>query len=199
MLCSNCGKNEANVHYTHVINGEKTEYNLCDECAKKLGIDEMDFSMPISFSNFISDFFDEDSLLPSFSGNMITKCPKCGLTYDQFAKNGKFGCGECYNTFSSRIESVLKNLHGSAKHRGRAPQRLAEKVTKLSEKDDKEKQDKIQVEHEPLVDKTMEQIDRLNSDIKLAIKEERYEDAAKIRDEIKKLEEKKSKNNDNGK
>ena len=192
MLCSNCGKNEANVHYTHVINGEKTEYNLCDECAKKLGIDEMDFSMPISFSNFISDFFDEDSLLPSFSGNMITKCPKCGLTYDQFAKNGKFGCGECYNTFSSRIESVLKNLHGSAKHRGRAPQRLAEKTTKLSENDN-DKQDSVQVKHEPLVDKTMEQIDKLNSDIKLAIKEERYEDAAKIRDEIKKLEEKKNK------
>ncbi len=192
MLCSNCGKNEANVHYTHVINGEKTEYNLCDECAKKLGIDEMDFSMPISFSNFISDFFDEDSLLPSFSGNMITKCPKCGLTYEDFAKKGKFGCGECYNTFSSRIESVLKNLHGSAKHRGRAPQRLAEKTTKLFENDN-DKQDSVQVKHEPLVDKTMEQIDKLNSDIKLAIKEERYEDAAKIRDEIKKLEEKKNK------
>ena len=192
MLCSNCGKNEANVHYTHVINGEKTEYNLCDECAKKLGIDEMDFSMPISFSNFISDFFDEDSLLPGFSGNMITKCPKCGLTYEDFAKKGKFGCGECYNTFSSRIESVLKNLHGSAKHRGRAPQRLAEKTTKLFENDN-DKQDSVQVKHEPLVDKTMEQIDKLNSDIKLAIKEERYEDAAKIRDEIKKLEEKKNK------
>ena len=192
MLCSNCGKNEANVHYTHVINGEKTEYNLCDECAKKLGIDEMDFSMPISFSNFISDFFDEDSLLPGFSGNMITKCPKCGLTYEDFAKKGKFGCGECYNTFSSRIESVLKNLHGSAKHRGRAAQRLAEKTTKLFENDN-DKQDSVQVKHEPLVDKTMEQIDKLNSDIKLAIKEERYEDAAKIRDEIKKLEEKKNK------
>ena len=193
MLCSNCGKHEANVHYTHVVNGEKTEYNLCDECAKKLGIDEMDFSMPISFSNFISDFFEEESLLPSFSGNMITKCPKCGLTYDEFAKNGKFGCGDCYETFADRIESVLKNLHGSAKHRGRAPQRLAEKTSKLTEKDEQENKNDIKVENKPLVDKTMEQIDKLNNDIKLAIKEERYEDAAKIRDEIKKLEEKKNK------
>ncbi|MBR2704446.1 MAG: UvrB/UvrC motif-containing protein [Clostridia bacterium] len=193
MLCSNCGKNEANVHYTHVINGDKTEYNLCDECAKKLGIDEMDFSMPISFSNFLGDFFEEDSLLPSFSSNMITKCPKCGLTYDEFAKNGKFGCGDCYETFADRIESVLKNLHGSAKHRGRAPQRLAEKTSKLTEKDEKENKNDVKVENKPLVDKTMEQIDKLNNDIKLAIKEERYEDAAKIRDEIKKLEEKKNK------
>ena len=189
MLCSNCGKNEANVHYTHVVNGEKTEYNLCDECAKKLGIDDMDFSMPISFSNFISDFFDEDSLLPSFSGNMITKCPKCGLTYDEFAKNGKFGCGECYNTFASKIESVLKNLHGSAKHRGRAPKRIADtsSITKLTEKEDKNNQPEIK--HEPVVDKKAAELDRLNEDIKLAIKEERYEDAAKIRDQIKKLQE----------
>jgi len=192
MLCSNCGKNEANVHYTHVINGEKTEYNLCEECAKKLGIDDMDFSMPISFSNFLGDFFEEDSLLPSFSGNMITKCPKCGLTYDEFAKNGKFGCGECYNTFASKIESVLKNLHGSAKHRGRAPKRIANpsNISKLTEKENDEKN--VNVENKPLVDKTMEQIDKLSNDIKLAIKEERYEDAAKIRDEIKKLEEKKN-------
>ncbi|MBR2743896.1 MAG: UvrB/UvrC motif-containing protein [Clostridia bacterium] len=186
MLCSNCGKHEANVHYTHVINGEKTEYNLCDECAKKLGIDEMDFSMPISFSNFISDFFDEDSLLPSFSGNMITKCPKCGLTYEEFAKNGKFGCADCYSTFASKIESVLKNLHGSAKHRGRAPKRLAVPSKKLtdSSKD-------AEIKHEPAIDKTMQELDKLNEDIKLAIKEERYEDAAKIRDKIKKLQDEK--------
>lgn len=189
MLCSNCGKNDANVHYTHVINGEKTEYNLCDECAKKLGIDEMDFSMPISFSNFISDFFDEDSLLPSFSSNMVIKCPKCGLTYDEFAKEGKFGCGECYNTFASKIESVLKNLHGSAKHRGRAPKRLVETTTKLT---DKEKDDKkMEIKHQPAIDKKAAEIDKLNEDIKLAIKEERYEDAAKIRDKIKKLQENK--------
>lgn len=191
MLCSNCGKNEANVHYTHVVNGEKTEYNLCDECAKKLGIDDIDFSMPISFSNFIGDFFDEESLLPSFSGNMVTKCPKCGLTYDEFAKNGKFGCGECYETFANKIETVLKNLHGSAKHRGRAPQRLAESTTKLTEKCKNEKDEEPNIKHEPVVDKTMEEIDRLNADIKLAIKEERYEDAAKIRDKIKKLQDEK--------
>ena len=195
MLCSNCGKHEANVHYTHVINGEKTEYNLCDECAKKLGIDDMDFSMPISFSSFIGDFFDEDSLLPSFSSNMITKCPKCGLTYDEFAKDGKFGCGECYDTFASKIESVLKNLHGSAKHRGRAPKRLIESkdYTKLTEQDNKKDNKEPEVKNELASDTTAAKIDKLNEDIKLAIKEERYEDAAKIRDEIKKLEEKKNK------
>ena len=57
MLCSNCGKNNANVHYTQIINGKKTEYSLCEDCAKKLGIEEMDFNMPINYSNFLSNFF----------------------------------------------------------------------------------------------------------------------------------------------
>ena len=186
MLCSNCGKNEANVHYTHVVNGNKTEYNLCDECAKKLGIDDIDFSMPISFSNFLSDFFEDDSLLPSMAGLGSGKCPKCGLTYDEFAKKGKFGCGECYNTFASRIESVLKNLHGSAKHRGRAPKGLIEGQSTKELKNNNIVQSKTRE-----VDDTDKKIEKLNNDIKLAIKEERYEDAAKIRDEIKKIQEEK--------
>ncbi len=184
MLCSNCGKNEANVHYTHIMNGEKTEYNLCDECAKKLGIDDIDFSMPINFSNFLSDFFEDDALLPNFAGNNITKCPKCGLTYDEFAKTGKFGCGDCYDAFSNKIDAVLKNLHGSSKHRGRAPQRLLDKSNSIQSSGKEESKE------EQKNNEKQEQINKLNNEIKVAIKEERYEDAAKIRDKIKKLQEK---------
>lgn len=44
MLCQNCGKNEVNFRYTQVINGEKREIALCDKCAKKLGLESLDFS-----------------------------------------------------------------------------------------------------------------------------------------------------------
>ena len=185
MLCSNCGKNEANVRYTRIINGEKTEYAICEECAKKLGIDDIDFSMPISFSNFLSDFFEDDSLLPSFTNTQISKCPKCGLTYDEFAQNGKFGCGECYEAFGNKIEAVLKNLHGTAKHRGRAPKNILSKGDIYSKNT---KEEKTEVEHK--VDEKQEKINKLNKDLQQAIKEERYEDAAKYRDEIKKIQNK---------
>ena len=56
MLCDNCGKREANVKYSENINGRKKELNLCEECSHKLGIDQMDFSMPIDFSNFFEGF-----------------------------------------------------------------------------------------------------------------------------------------------
>ena len=56
MLCENCGENEANVKYTQIINGVKKEMSLCNKCSKELGIDKMDFSIPINFSSFLGDF-----------------------------------------------------------------------------------------------------------------------------------------------
>lgn len=189
MLCSNCGKNEANVRYTRIINGEKTEYSVCEECAKKLGIDDIDFNMPINFSNFISDFFDDDTLLPSFTSQNVSQCPKCGLTYDEFVQSGRLGCGECYSAFGNKIDAVLRNLHGTSKHKGRAPKNILSKG----------KANHLNLAHNPSDDdakpkaltkeeKKKEKINELNKELQLAIKEERYEDAAKIRDEIKKVQ-----------
>ena len=178
MLCSNCGKNEANVRYTRIINGEKTEFALCEECAKKAGLEDIDFSMPINFSNFLSDFFEDDALLPSFTKYKIQKCPKCGLTYDEFAEKGKFGCSECYDTFSNKLDSILRNLHGSSRHKGNTPKILPSKNNVKNESEEKATK----------IDEKQEKLNKLNKDLQNAIKEERYEDAAKIRDEIKKLQ-----------
>ena len=36
--CSNCGKNEVSFYYTANVNGKVTKYELCTECAEKLGL-----------------------------------------------------------------------------------------------------------------------------------------------------------------
>lgn len=170
MMCQNCGKNEANFRYTQIINGVKKEVILCTECAKKLGIDSMD--MPISFSNFLGDFFNdyaENSLIPSFSTNNV-KCKSCNMTYNDFINTGMFGCSDCYDIFSNPIDSLLKNLHGTAKHIGRGVKNKGVE-NKVQTKKIKEKPEKEDLQRE--LDK--------------AIKEERYEDAAKIRDKMKEM------------
>lgn len=169
-MCQNCGKNEANFRYTQIINGVKKEVILCTECAKKLGIDSMD--MPISFSNFLGDFFNdyaENSLIPSFSTNNV-KCKSCNMTYNDFINTGMFGCSDCYDIFSNPIDSLLKNLHGTAKHIGRGVKNkgVENKVQTKKMKDKPEKED-------------------LQRELDKAIKEERYEDAAKIRDKMKEM------------
>ena len=44
MKCENCGKNEANVKYTQIINGEKKQMFLCEDCSQKLGINDLHFN-----------------------------------------------------------------------------------------------------------------------------------------------------------
>ena len=182
MLCQNCGKNEVNFRYTQIINGVKKEMALCDKCAKSLGLESLDFNMPINFSSFLGDFFEEtdENFLPSFTKPEILQCKNCGMTYDEFTKTGKFGCSNCYDVFSNGLDNVLKNIHGSSTHVGRkSKQEEKGKVNKL-EKTEKTKENKPADEKE-------EKIKKLNEELKQAIKEERYEDAAKIRDQIKQM------------
>lgn len=180
MLCQNCHENEANVHYTQTINGVKKEMVLCEECARKLGIGNISFSMPMSLSSIFGDFledYEQESLLPSFVKPSELQCNQCGMTYQEFINGGKFGCEHCYDVFADQIDHILKNIQGSNRHIGRRPylaqntafQKETEGAKKM-EKGPKSKQEKLQ------------------EDLKKAIAEERYEDAAKIRDEIKKLE-----------
>ena len=189
MLWQNCGKNEVNFRYTQVINGVKKEMALCDKCARELGLEGLDFSMPINFSSFFTDFFhDTENFLPSFAKTGLLECDKCGMTFDDFVETGEFGCGNCYITFSDRILPVLKNLHGSNKHIGREYKEAIDeleynknKFTSRKTKDDDTKKDKPKEESK---------IEKLQKDLQKAIKEERYEDAAKIRDEISNLNKK---------
>ena len=188
MLCENCGKNEANVKYTQIINGVKKEMRLCEECAREQGITNMDFNMPINFSSFLSDIFDDyndSGFLPQIAKVNDLKCNKCGLTYDEFINTGKFGCQNCYNTFSDKIDYLVKNLHGSSRHIGRKT-----KFIKANESlEDTQKKLNENVESKLENNSEESKLEKLKRELKIAIKEERYEDAAKIRDEIKKMEE----------
>ncbi len=183
-MCQNCGKNEVTFRFTQVINGVKKEMNLCDKCARELGLKDMSFSMPISFSSFLGDFFNdyESSLLPSFMGTQALECKNCGTTFEDFMNRGEFGCMDCYETFEDRIAPLLKNLQGANKHTGRKYREIE------SDKTDKKAR--------RTVNKEETELEKLQKELQKAIKDERYEDAAKIRDQIKKVEkDQKDKNN----
>ncbi len=181
-MCQNCGKNEVTFRYTQVINGVKKEMNLCDNCARELGLKDMNFSMPINFSSFLSDFFN-DSLLPSFVGTQTLQCNNCKTTFDDFVNSGEFGCSSCYDLFEDRIEPILRNLQGSTRHVGRGYREITPSTVKNTAKKKVEKKEE-------------NELDKLQKDLQKAIKDERYEDAAKIRDEIKKIEKDKNKKKD---
>ena len=180
MLCDNCGKREANVRYSENINGRKKELNLCEECSHKLGIDQMDFSMPIDFSNFFEGFMDNfgsNEFIPMLSDLKTLKCNSCGYTFDDIANTGRLGCKDCYDVFQDRLDPIIKRVQGSNKHVGRIGKIID---SKIDNKNTGNKEEKVK---QPISEK-----EKLEYELKEAIKEERYEDAAKIRDEIKKLD-----------
>ena len=185
MLCQNCGKNEVNFRYTQIINGVKKEMALCDKCAKSLGLESLDFNMPINFSNFLGDFLNvaaDADILPSFTKTGVLQCNECGMTYNEFVDTGKFGCKYCYDIFANVLDPVLKNIHASSNHVGRRSRlSVAEKQKVAQDVEQAHKKATKTVKK----DEKQEKIDKLNEELKQAIKEERYEDAAKIRDEIK--------------
>lgn len=180
MLCDNCGKREANVKYSENINGMKKELNLCEECSQKLGIGNFDFSMPIDFSSFFGEFMEDfatPDFMPLLNEVKSLKCNSCGYTFDDIVNTGKLGCGNCYNVFSERMDPIIKKIQGSNRHIGRLGKILDNKIEqKIKDKENSKKEGK-----------ELSRIDKLQEDLKEAIKEERYEDAAKIRDEIKKI------------
>lgn len=56
MMCQNCGRNNANVMYKSVVNGNRTELYLCDKCANKMNIGmNFDFGVNDIFSSFFDD------------------------------------------------------------------------------------------------------------------------------------------------
>lgn len=164
MLCDICKKREATIFITEIINGEKKNLYICEICASKLGIKGLLKELNIPFDEDILKKFLE--LMPGIVEEEKKEkvCPVCNLKFKDFEKSGFFGCPNCYKTFKDELKPILLNIQGNVKHLG------------------KKKGEKFKIE--PYFDS---EIKRLKRELEYAIEEERYEDAAKIRDKIKEL------------
>ena len=165
MLCQECGKNTATMHFTKIVNGHVTEMHLCEACAKKHQEFELDNSF--SFHKFLTGLLDNLQGEPPKQEpyNEIT-CDKCGMTYSKFKQVGKFGCAHCYEAFMEKIKPILKEVHGHDEHIGKMPKRAGGAIAIKKE------------------------INSLKDQLNILIKDEEFEKAAQVRDKIKILQEK---------
>ena len=102
MLCQECKKNQATIHLSQTINGQKTETHLCESCAAKLNPFNIKLVLPFQFSihNLLSGLMQEEDAAGVESENYKNLiCPTCGTNYGQFRRQGRFGCPDCYETF----------------------------------------------------------------------------------------------------
>ena len=131
MLCDNCKKREANVRYTENVNGVRRELNLCEECSIRLGIaNKMNFDINMDFPSFniqnlfggiFEDFANltEPQFMPLIEQVKDIRCKNCGMSFEDITENGRLGCPECYETFETRLDPILKRIQGANRHTGR--------------------------------------------------------------------------------
>ena len=172
MYCENCGNNEANVKYTQVINGEKKQMNLCEHCANKMGINNFSFSMPMSLFNFMEDMFEPERVMQkSFFDDVFED------EFDTFMPRFEIGTRNM-DTSEDEMDVLLKRIN---KERNENQNKKDEKKYKVNETNKvNKKQNTIESRNNIKLE--------LQKRLEQEIKEERYEDAAKTRDEIKKIE-----------
>ncbi len=167
MICDVCGKTDATVHLTEIIDNKITKLHICEECARKKGAEmEEHFGLSDLLAG-LADF--ETKAVPKKDVNK--KCPNCGMVYDDFKKTGRLGCGQCYEVFNDNLLPLIKRIHGSTEHFGKSVEDAAPKSVKADGKL-----------------KKLDKMAELKAQLTRAIKMEEFEDAARLRDKIRGLE-----------
>ena len=160
MLCQNCGKNPATTHIKTVINGKVTEQSLCGYCAAKSGYSAFSNG---SISSLLSSMLGQTTKIESALDEKTCSC--CGSTFANIVESGKVGCSQCYKIFEKELLPYLKRIHGSVNHTGKTPGSKELVVTEVKDR-----------------------VSELKRQLAELVAAENYEEAAIVRDEIKRLE-----------
>ncbi|HSI84484.1 MAG: UvrB/UvrC motif-containing protein [Candidatus Methylacidiphilales bacterium] len=133
--------------------------DLCAKCEKEKGVaDPAGFSL----ADMLLGLGAAEEMKTSHNQELV--CPVCGFTQPDFKKTARLGCSQCYQTFGSGLEVILKDMHKGTTHKGKVPGRFA----------------RAQIMASKLKD--------LQDELSLAVQEENYEQAASLRDQILQLE-----------
>ncbi len=196
MKCDQCQVNEATVHIQQNINGTESERHLCADCARR-GYEQGQQALQDLAGSFFSQpipagVFHALGGVPSFGTAASPTapahaCPACGTTYDMFRKTGLVGCASCYDTFGERMEQIFARVQASGHHTGRvyegapaaagaagdAATPAAPTVT-----------DEARPAQVAAPDLATQLLTQLRGQLRAAITREDYEEAARLRDEI---------------
>jgi len=163
MVCDICHKNHATIHLTEIVNDEIVEMHICQECAQSKA---KTLNEQLHLSGFLGGLAATQENKGSRESRL--KCSFCGFRFQEFKTKGRLGCGVCYSSFRQQLIPLIKKIHGSVRHVGKVPAHIHIEKGLSFEAELKE----------------------LRLRLERAIQLEEYEEAARLRDEIRKLERK---------
>lgn len=151
-------------HSVEIIKGEKIEKHLCDLHAAEEGMSIKSAHVPISemLTNFVK--LQSTGGAPKLPGGELV-CESCGLSFADFRESSLLGCPSCYSEFEQPLGSLLERAHeGGTHHIGKVPRRAG------------------------VGEQRQMALQRLRRQLDDAVSAEDYELAARLRDDIKRVE-----------
>ena len=158
MLCQRCKKQAATIHLTEILQNEKRERHLCEDCAREEGVA---VKAQLNLQDILSGMLEAHQTAGK-EANLT--CPDCGLTYAEFRNLGRLGCPNDYEAFAEPLKEVLEKVHGGTEHLGKVPRRAGAGAHAQRE------------------------LLQLRRRLQEAIESEQYEEAARLRDLIRNKE-----------
>jgi len=166
MICELCNKQTATVHVTELSKGDDAatlvqQKHICESCAQSLALP----SAPVVLNKGVLDIWKllrQSAQKARAEGSL--SCPQCGMSLAEFRSKGRLGCPKDYEVFRAHLEPLLLRVHNAKEHRGRIPG--AHDIDRTRRK----------------------QLSDLRAKLEAAVREEAYENAARLRDEIQILE-----------
>ncbi len=162
MLCEECGKNQATVSITVTTGNGTNTRRLCPECMKKMEFNLVKGDIQSFLSSVLSVLGSEKKTeKPSIV------CSACGLSFAEYEHTGRLGCAQCYRDFAEQLKPSLQKIHGRTQHAGRKPKSYVP---------------------DPQQERS-QRISELRKQMDDAVAAENFEEAARLRDELRALSE----------
>jgi protein arginine kinase activator len=164
MKCQKCDKT-ATFHITELAGGEHQELHLCEDCAREyLTQSDTEQAPGASLAGMLAQQLAVAQTAEELARLDQRHCPICGITFYEFRSHGRLGCPHDYVCFAKELEPLILNIHGETEHVGKRPKRWRSGTDRQTE------------------------LIRLRREMTEAVREEDYERASKLRDEIRKIE-----------
>ncbi|MDF1799732.1 MAG: UvrB/UvrC motif-containing protein [Planctomycetota bacterium] len=169
MQCEICQENPSSVYVTDLVYDPETPHGalgtpnlqqICTSCAGELKLPHAD--LPGQDKAVLFKLLQKTAKKSQRTAGPT--CKTCGMGLTEFRAQGRLGCADCYAVFGPHLAPLLLRMHQATEHTGRGPGV------------DQAELDRSQ------------QLERLRERMDLAIREEDYENAARLRDELNQLE-----------
>ncbi|MDR1457322.1 MAG: UvrB/UvrC motif-containing protein [Puniceicoccales bacterium] len=177
--CQFCGK-PATVHMTQVINNKTTVIRMCNECASKHGLFDKE-GLPFAMLSGLGEAL-FSGMKQNLSANGLI-CSKCGCTPMSFKETGRLGCPHCYKDLKLLIDGIIESSQKGTIHKGKYSREGAMAATMNATGSFTD----TSAKKSPRRLSTKERLNELQEMLDAAVKAEQYEEAARLRDEIKNL------------